>query len=290
MEKITINARAKVNLSLDVTGRRDDGYHLVEMVMQTVDLKDVIEIEKKEGNGIEIGCDFKGMPNQEDNLIYKAAKLLKDTYDIHSKIVIKLKKGIPVAAGMAGGSADAAGTLVGINELFSLGLKSDELKKLGLKLGADVPFCIEGGTYLASGIGEKLQKIKTPNLDILIVKPDGEVSTKVVYDAYDKISPSKRPDNMNLIKGIKEGNIPLIVDSMYNVLWEVTRETITDVDNIIAKMESLGATKAMMTGSGPTVFGIFEDLNKLKNAKEFFETRYKETYQTKTCAGGIEIE
>ena len=275
MNSISLKSRAKINLSIDVIGKREDGYHIVEMIMQTIDLYDDIKLKELE----------------EDNIVYKAAKLIKEKMDIKKGIEIFIKKNIPVAAGMAGGSSNAAAVLVGLNELWKLGLSKDELRDLGLKLGADVPFCIEGGTALAEGIGEKLTYIKGINKDvnILVCKPDIFVSTKEVYQSLDIKNIEKRPDNKLLIEKLKNDDIVSVSNNMVNVLEEVTSKKYSDIkviENIIAKNGAMGT---MMSGSGPTVFGFFDNEEKAKRARVELLENYSQVYVVTSSEKGVEI-
>lgn len=259
-EKLTLKAPAKINLGLDVLGRRDNGYHDVRMVMQSIGLYDDVTIEKVEEPGIclEINLDF--LPTDERNIAYKAAKLLMDEFAISTGVKIKLEKHIPVAAGMAGGSTNAAAVLEGMNTLFSLGLTQKELMERGVKLGADVPYCIMKGTALAEGIGEILSPLPPlPECHILIAKPDISVSTKEVYEELDSKEIPEHPEIDGILEGLKEANLEKIVSAMGNVLERVTVQKYPVIDEIKQVMKKAGAMNAMMSGSGPTVFGIFKD-------------------------------
>ncbi len=268
MDTLKIDAYAKVNLGLDVVRRLENGYHEVKMVMQTVGIHDTLTL-KKEAEGIKITTDSGEVPANEDNLVYKAAKLLMDNYGITEGVSIHLEKRIPVAAGMAGGSTDAAAVLKGVNTLFSLGLTEEQLKREGVKLGADIPYCIMGGTALAEGIGEKLTRLPdAPDCFLLVAKPDINVSTKYVYEnlKLDKIE--KHPDIDGMVDAIKAGSLHGIIDRMDNVLQTVTEEKYTVIGELKRFMEEKGALAALMSGSGPTVFGIYDDKEKAEEAKE----------------------
>lgn len=259
-EKLTLKAPAKINLGLDVLGRRDNGYHDVRMVMQSIALYDDVTIEKVEEPGIclEINLDF--LPTDERNIAYKAAKLLMDEFAISTGVKIKLEKHIPVAAGMAGGSTNAAAVLEGMNRLFSLGLTQKELMERGVKLGADVPYCIMKGTALAEGIGEILSPLPPlPECYILIAKPGISVSTKEVYEELDSKEIPEHPEIDGILEGLEEANLEKIVSAMGNVLERVTVQKYPVIDEIKQVMKKAGAMNAMMSGSGPTVFGIFKD-------------------------------
>lgn len=291
MNSISLKSRAKINLSIDVIGKREDGYHIVEMIMQTIDLYDDIKLKELEEDNIIIKSECSYIPLNEDNIVYKAAKLIKEKMDIKKGIEIFIKKNIPVAAGMAGGSSNAAAVLVGLNELWKLGLSKDELRELGLKLGADVPFCIEGGTALAEGIGEKLTYIKGINKDvnILVCKPDIFVSTKEVYQSLDIKNIEKRPDNKLLIEKLKNDDIVSVSNNMVNVLEEVTSKKYSDIkviEDIIAKNGAMGT---MMSGSGPTVFGFFDNEEKAKRARVELLENYSQVYVVTSSEKGVEI-
>ena len=291
MNSISLKSRAKINLSIDVIGKREDGYHIVEMIMQTIDLYDDIKLKELEEDNIIIKSECSYIPLNEDNIVYKAAKLIKEKMDIKKGIEIFIKKNIPVAAGMAGGSSNAAAVLVGLNELWELGLSKDELRDFGLKLGADVPFCIEGGTALAEGIGEKLTYIKGINKDvnILVCKPDIFVSTKEVYQSLDIKNIEKRPDNKLLIEKLKNDDIVSVSNNMVNVLEEVTSKKYSDIkviENIIAKNGAMGT---MMSGSGPTVFGFFDNEEKAKRARVELLENYSQVYVVTSSEKGVEI-
>ena len=291
MNSISLKSRAKINLSIDVIGKREDGYHIVEMIMQTIDLYDDIKLKELEEDNITIKSECSYIPLNEDNIVYKAAKLIKEKMDIKKGIEIFIKKNIPVAAGMAGGSSNAAAVLVGLNELWKLGLSKDELRELGLKLGADVPFCIEGGTALAEGIGEKLTYIKGINKDvnILVCKPDIFVSTKEVYQSLDIKNIEKRPDNKLLIEKLKNDDIVSVSNNMVNVLEEVTSKKYSDIkaiENIIIKNGAMGT---MMSGSGPTVFGFFDNEEKAKRARVELLENYSQVYVVTSSEKGVEI-
>lgn len=264
--KIDCKAYAKVNLGLDVLRRREDGYHDVKMIMQTVDLYDCISVEDAD-EGIEITSDKDFVPTDESNLMYKAAKLLMDEFSITKGVRLHLEKNIPVAAGMAGGSTDAAAVLKAINVVFDLGLSDEELMKRGVKIGADVPYCIMGGTALSEGIGEILTEIKgIPESIILIAKPPISVSTKYVYENLHANELKRHPDIDGMIKEIEAGNLQGIAEKMENVLETVTVKKYPEIDKIKQFMKENGALNAIMSGSGPTVFGLYDDMEAAKAA------------------------
>ncbi len=269
-----IKAMAKINLSLDVIRRREDGYHEVRMIMQTVNLYDeLILTELPEEKKIQITCDCSFVPCDEHNLIYKAALLLLEQTNTHKGIRIDLKKKIPVAAGMAGGSSDAAATLVGINALLKLGLSIEELCKLGVKIGADVPYCIVGGTMLSEGIGEILTPVNQLTSGYVVVaKPDISVSTKFVYENLHADQLTLHPDIEGMIRAIENQKLHQVADKMENVLETVTIRHYPKITQIKECLMENGALGAMMSGSGPTVFGIFEDKDTAEEALKKVKT------------------
>lgn len=265
---ITLNAYAKINLSLDVVGRLANGYHEVRMIMQTVGIHDTLKFEKTEGE-IVLSSDAGELPLGEDNLIYKAAKLVRETYGISGGVKVHLEKRIPVAAGMAGGSTDAAATLKAMNLLYDLRLSEEDLCGLGVKLGADVPYCIMGGTALSEGIGEVLTKLAPmPECVLLVAKPDINVSTKEVYQALDSQSVPWHPDVDGMRQAIEEGRLEGIYSRLGNVLETVTVAKHPIVSEIKQEMLENGALGSLMSGSGPSVFGIFDDEEKARAAGE----------------------
>ncbi len=270
MDKIDIKALAKINIGLDVTGIRDDGYHEVRMIMQTVNLFDKLAISKTADGSISMSSNLHFLPVNDDNLCIKAAKLLIEEFNIKQGVNIQLEKHIPVAAGMAGGSTDAAAVLFGLNRLFGLGLSRKQLMSRGVMIGADVPYCVMRGTALAEGIGEVLSPlppmVKCP---VLIAKPGISVSTKQVYEALDsKFDSVSHPDIDQLINDIKAKDLHSICSHMGNVLEEVTIPMHPVISDIKKNMMDNGAVGAMMSGSGPTVFGFFEDNKTARAAKE----------------------
>ena len=258
MNTLKMEAYAKINLGLDVVRRLENGYHEVKMVMQTVGIGDTITLKKIE-NGITVTTDSGEIPADENNLVYKVAKLLMETCGIKEGINIRLEKRIPVAAGMAGGSTDAAAVFKGMNTLFELGLSTEDMQKLAVKLGADIPYCIIGGTALAEGIGEKLTVLPdAPDCFHLVAKPDINVSTKYVYENLRLQELKKHPDIDGMVEAIKAGDAEGVIARMDNVLQSVTEEKYPVISQLKEFMEDNGAKKALMSGSGPTVFGIFE--------------------------------
>lgn len=266
-------AYAKVNFGLDVIRRREDGYHEVKMIMQTVNLYDILTFAKEKA-GITVKTDTAALSGDESNLIYKAAKLLVETYGIKGGVKIELQKNIPMAAGMAGGSADAAAVFHGVNELFGLGMTEGEMCALGVKIGADVPYCIQGGTALSEGIGERLTKLPdAPNCFLLIAKPDIDVSTKYVYENLHANELQYHPDIDGMRRAIEAGTLTGIAQRMENVLETVTVKKYPIIQEIKDFMKEKGALNALMSGSGPTVFGVFETQEK---AEEVFHLLEKE--------------
>lgn len=267
MQQVRQRAYAKINIGLDVLRRRPDGYHEVKMIMQTVGIYDDLLIEKCEKPGIFLQIDKEELPTDQNNLIYKAAQLLLTEKKIQEGVRISLTKRIPIAAGMAGGSSDAAAALRGMNELFNLGYQTQELQKIGVKLGADIPYCVVGGTMLSEGIGEILTPLPTPpDCTLVIAKPDINVSTKFVYENLHADTLSYHPDIDGMIKALREGSLKGITDRLGNVLETVTTREYPVIEEIKKLMRENGAENALMSGSGPTVFGIFTQEKKAQEA------------------------
>ncbi len=263
---ISLKAHAKINLSLDVLGKRDDGYHTLQMIMQTIQLHDTISIHKIPA-GVEIMCEAPYVPNNSSNIACKAAQAMIDKYDLKAGVRVEVSKRIPVAAGLAGGSTDAAAVLKGINSLFELGIEQTELMELGKTIGADVPYCIMGGTALAEGIGEKLTPLPAAgNIPLVLVKPRIGVSTAWVYKNFKLEKVKERPDTQMLISALDSRNTKTLAANMKNVLESVTREKYPVIDSIKSELIKLGALGSMMSGSGPTVFGVFDDVEKAEYA------------------------
>lgn len=268
MKHMELKALAKINLGLDVLGRRENGYHDVRMIMQSVYLYDEVKLDQSEEPGIRVRTNLGFLPTGEGNIAYKAAQMLTEEFGIGPGIDISLNKHIPVAAGLAGGSADAAAVLFGLNRMFGLKLSQEELMERGVKLGADVPYCIMRGTVLAEGIGEELTVLPAmPKCTVLIAKPPVSVSTKVVYEALDAREITEHPDIDGIIDGLKEGNLKRIASSMGNVLESVTIPMHPVIEQIKDEMKAAGALNAMMSGSGPTVFGLFENRAAARDAQ-----------------------
>ncbi len=255
---VTVEANAKINLTLDILGTRPDGYHEVEMVMQSVGLFDALRLERRE-KGISLRMDAPGLPVDETNLAWKAARLFLDVYKIQQGVDIEIEKRIPPAAGLAGGSADAAGTLIGMNRLFGTGASAKELCALGEKIGSDVPFCIEGGTMLATGRGEILRRLSDiPPLFVVLAKPPVSVSTAWAYRTYDEVGATYHPDTKAMLAAISKGRVEAITGGLVNVLEEVTLKAHPMIATYKRVLTENGSAAAMMSGSGPTVFALAE--------------------------------
>ncbi|ERI94832.1 4-(cytidine 5'-diphospho)-2-C-methyl-D-erythritol kinase [Clostridiales bacterium oral taxon 876 str. F0540] len=277
-----LKAYAKINISLDAVGKREDGYHLLRMIMQSIDLYDLININKID-NGIKITSNKPYVPTDERNLAYKASKLFMDKYDIKGGVEIDIKKNIPVAAGLAGGSTDAAAVLKGMRHLYNINISDEEIMELGLQIGADVPYCMVGGTALCEGIGEKITKLKDfKNHILVVVKPPFGVSTKEVYQSLDIGKIYKHPDTEALIKAIENDNIEFISGNMKNVLENVTLRKHRILKDIKYEMLKYGALGAMMSGSGPTIFAFFDDMLKAQYCFEKLKSKYNEVFITRT--------
>ncbi len=264
-------AYAKINLGLDVVGRRADGYHLVKMIMQSVGISDNLIFSKTPEGEISISSNVDlGAP--EDNLIYKAIKLIRNEFGIKEGVSVQLTKRIPVAAGLAGGSSDCAATLKAMNLMFGLELSPEKLAEYGVRLGADVPFCLMGGTALSEGIGEVLTPVEnTLDVSVLLVKPDIGISTKAVYSALDRIEDPFHPDIDGILAALKNNDLAGMCANMGNILEEVSCKMSPVIDIIKESMLKLGADGSMMSGSGPTVFGLFSDRKKAEAAFSEFK-------------------
>ena len=260
IKHLSLKAYGKINLGLDVLRRREDGYHDVRMIMQTVGIFDRVDLIWKEEPGIQVETNLYYLPTNENNLVYKAAKLLMDEFQVQEGLLIRLRKFIPVAAGMAGGSSDAAAVLFGVNKMFRLGLTTEELMERGVKIGADVPYCILRGTALSEGIGEVLTSLSpVPQCQVLVAKPGINVSTKFVYENLhaNDLRPEQHPDIDGMIRAIKAQDLQGIADKLGNVLETVTVKEYPVIQEIKDKMLEFGAIGSLMSGSGPTVFGLF---------------------------------
>lgn len=280
--RATARSYAKINLTLDVLGKRPDGYHDVEMIMQTVSLHDIVVVDKTD-SGITVSTNLVYLPTNEKNIAYKAALAFFEYTGTNGGCDISITKNIPVAAGLAGGSGNAAAVLCALDRLYNTNLPLDTLKDIGATLGADVPYCFSGGTALATGIGEILTPLPpVPKCTILMVKPSISVSTGTVYEAIDSAEILKHPDTDAMISAIKSGNISAIADNLSNVMGTVTENIHPIVRGIRRKMILNGALGAVMSGSGPTVFGIFPDYDTAKKSHDSFYYQFKEVYLVST--------
>lgn len=267
--EITLRAYGKVNLGLDVLRKLENGYHEVKMIMQTVDLYDLLTFEKMDGAGVDIHSSRSDLPVGEDNIIYKACKLMMSKYEIKGGVKVTLEKNIPVAAGMAGGSTDAAAALIAMNSLYDLGLTQTKLMELGVEIGADVPYCVMQGTALSEGIGEKLTALAPmPECTMVIAKPPVGVSTKWVYQNLKVSQLSSHPDIDGMAEALENGDLEGITDRMANVLETVTIPAHMEIGQIKDMMLENGAMNSLMSGSGPTVFGIYDDADAAEKTAE----------------------
>ncbi len=289
MDTVNLKAYAKINLGLDVVGKLDNGYHQVRMIMQNIDLYDKVNLYRNDTGIINIKTNLSFLPTGQDNLVYKAARLMMDEFGISDGIDVDLYKYIPVAAGMAGGSTDAAAMLVGINDMFKLGLSTEELMERGKHIGADVPYCIMGGTALAEGIGERLTKLPDcPDCYVLIGKPGISVSTKYVYEHLQLNENTVHPDIDGMIEAIKGGSIQGVADRLANVLESVTETQYPIISEIKKIMLDCGAMGSIMSGSGPTVFGLFGQEDRAKQCNDVLREKKltRNTYVVKMINGG----
>ena len=276
MREIKLKAMAKINLGLDVVRKREDGYHEVRMIMQTIRMYDQIMLTEQKEPGIKVKTNVSFLPVNEDNLVYKAAKLLMDEFQVTSGVEIDLRKFIPTAAGMGGGSSDAEAVLVGVNRMFKLGLSKQQLMERSVAIGADVPFCVLRGTALAEGIGEVLTPLPPlPKCFVLIAKPPINVSTKFVYTNLRANELTWHPDIDGQIQALRDGDLEEVCRKMGNVLENVTIPAYPIISTIKEKMLQCGAVNAMMSGSGPTVFGIFSEREQAEKAAELLREEEK---------------
>lgn len=267
MDEIELRAHGKINLSLDVLGRRDDGYHAVKMIMHTVGLYDSIYIRREREKGIRMECNLSSLPTNEENLMVKAAKAIMDEFSIEEGLSLRLMKRLPVAAGMAGGSADAAAVFHGMNQLFHLNLSTEELEKRAVKFGADIPFCLHKGCYLSEGIGEKLKKLPTlPPCTIILVKPAFSLSTKLIYEnlRLENLTDKEHPEVDEMIEKLENGDLEEICKLGGNLLEKVSISLRPEIQVLKDFFIKEGALLSLMSGSGPTVFGIFPEEEKEK--------------------------
>ncbi len=271
-----LKATAKINLGLDVLRKREDGYHDLRMVMQMTGMFDRISMFPRAGRpGISFRTNLPYIPANENNLAYRAAKILMDEFEVSDGLSINLQKFIPVAAGLAGGSTDAAAVLIGTNKLFHLGLSLEELMVRGKKLGADVPYCLLGGTALAEGIGEVLTPLPDmPSCSILLAKPPVSVSTKEVYGALRADEIEVHPDIDGMVEALKAGDLRGVCDRCANVLEDVTAPSRPVIGEMKQDMKKMGALCSIMSGSGPTVFGIFDDESSARKCRNHMRDKY----------------
>lgn len=276
-------ANAKVNLSLDVVRRREDNYHDLEMIMQEIDLADKIFIKEIDVDEIRVLCNRDDIPTDETNIVYKISYTIKNRFNIDKGLEIKIDKNIPIAAGLGGGSADAAATIKGLNKLWNLNMSEQDMIDISKPLGADIPFCIIGGTAVARGIGDKLTKISgLKETMILLVNPEIGVSTKFVYQSLNLDVIEKRPDTGKLVDAIQANDLNYIANNMVNVLETVSIKEYPLIDKIKEEMIQYGAIGSLMSGSGSTVFGIFDDESAIDNAEKEFRKQYNLVIRTKT--------
>ncbi|WP_026882077.1 4-(cytidine 5'-diphospho)-2-C-methyl-D-erythritol kinase [Clostridium akagii] len=277
-----LKAYAKINISLDIVGKREDEYHLLKMIMQSIDLYDVIQFNKA-SKGINITCNKQYVPTDERNIAYRVAKLFMDTYNINEGIQIDIIKNIPVAAGLAGGSTDGAAVLRGMRKLFKIATSDKKLMELGVEIGSDIPYCIVGGTALCEGIGEKILSLKHfKNKILVLVKPNFGVSTKEVYKNFDLTKVYRHPHTEDLIRAMDKEDLKYVSNNMRNLLENVTLKKYPVLKEIKAEMIKYGALGSMMSGSGPTVFAFFEDMLTAQNCFSHMKESYDEVYITRT--------
>lgn len=277
-----VKAYAKVNISLDVVGKREDGYHLLKMIMQNIDLFDEISINSID-SGIKLGCNKAYIPLDNRNLAYKAAELFINEYNVKKGVEIYIKKNIPVCAGLAGGSTDAAAVLRGLRDIYKPEISDKDLMALALKIGADVPYCIFGETALCEGIGEIITKLSPfRNKIMVLVKPQFGVSTKEVYSKLDINKIVKHPRTMEIIKAMEENDLKFIGNNLKNVLENVTVRKYRIISEIKKQMLDTGALGALMSGSGPTVFALFDNMFYAQNCYDLMKKKFKEVYITRT--------
>lgn len=274
MDKLELKAYGKINLGLDVIRKRPDGYHDLDMVMQMVDVYDDVILTQIEGTEIVVRTDTAVLSNGTDNLAYMAAKMLMDEFGIVQGLEITIKKRIPIAGGMAGGSSDCAATLKGVNQMFDLGLSKEELMERGVRLGADVPYCILGGTAIARGIGEILTPLPTPpKCHVIIAKPPVSVSTAFVYGNIKPDKIERRPDIEVMVSAIKTQDLYKLAESLYNVMEDITVPKYPIIQEIKTVMLDNGALNSIMSGSGPTVFGLYDDIEKAEQTVELLKAK-----------------
>jgi 4-diphosphocytidyl-2-C-methyl-D-erythritol kinase len=287
LEQITIAAPAKINLSLDITGKLENGYHALDTIMQTISIEDKITLAKT-GRQISVLCDHPQVPQGNGNICHKAAEAFFEKTALEGSVIITIDKNIPVAAGLAGGSSDAAAVIKGLNLLYGTGLTQREMCEIGLKCGADVPYCIVAGTCRAKGIGEKLTKLPSfAGVYIVLVVPDFFVSTAWAYKNYDLNKTDEKPRTEELISYIRGRDIKNTAERMANVLESVTAKKHPEIQEIKNDIKKSGACGSVMSGSGPSVFGLFENEEKARIAFSVIREKYNRSYLTLTVDGGI---
>ncbi len=285
MQKVSLPAYAKINLTLDILGKRPDGYHDMRMIMQSVALYDKLTVEKTE-SGIHLDSDLRFLPKNGKNLAQRAAELFFSELKISAGASICLRKSIPVSAGLAGGSTDAAAVFKALDMLYETHLTQNELCTLGKKLGADIPFCLTGGTALVEGIGEKITPLSPiPHCHIVLCKPHFGVSTAYVFSKINCSKLKEHPDTKGIINAIDTGDLSALAHRLYNVMETVTAEEHCEIAEIKTMLLDNGAIGCAMSGSGPTVFGIFDNLDNARKAKESLNKSYSEVYITEPCVG-----
>ena len=278
-DRVIAKSYAKINLTLDVLGRLPNGYHEVKMIMQSVSLFDLVIVDKST-HGIHISSNCRFIPKNSNNIVYKAATLFFEKTGIKGGAKIYIRKNIPVSAGLAGGSGNAAATLCALNMLYGMPL-GDDIYDLALALGADVPYCIDGGTCLAEGIGEKLTKLSPlPQFPVLLVKPDINISTAEIYKRIDGEADLTQPDTSAALDAINNKDYDALFESMKNVMESVTTQICPEISEISKELQNLGARVSLMSGSGPTVYGIFEDDISAKRACDVMSCKYRQTFLT----------
>jgi 4-diphosphocytidyl-2-C-methyl-D-erythritol kinase len=272
MRTITLKAKAKINITLDVVGKRANGYHDLRMIMQTINLHDTVYLKKTKSKGVRLGCSLSWLPKDDKNIAYKVAAMFLDKIQADEGVFIYIEKRIPIAAGLAGGSTDAAAVLVGLNKLFNAGYTKKQLMEMSVPFGADIPFCIARGTMLAEGIGEVLTPLRPfPSMYVLLAKPNLSVSTAAVYGALRVDEITRHPQTEEMIAAIAKKDVPFICEHLRNVLEDVTIPMHPQISRIKKDMLDLGAMASMMSGSGPTVFGFFRSKDEAIKAATYFK-------------------
>lgn len=282
-QKVQLKARAKINLTLDVLSRRENGYHDVEMLMQQINLYDNVTVNMNSSGEIKLTCTDVFLPVDEKNIAFQAAKLMKEMFGIKEGFDIHIEKQIPIAAGLAGGSTDAAAVIKAINQLCELNLATEKLQEIGFNLGADVPFCFLEGCALAKGLGEILEPVRGfEHAWMVLVKPSFGVSTKEVYTGLDLDAIKDRPETSKMVEALKEQNKRVILSGLCNVLETVTLNLYPKVSEIKETLTSYGADGILMSGSGPTVFGFFSSYERAKKAHKKLKKQYPQSYVVST--------